>query len=239
MAVQECPGDLTIFAIEAFNRAFGQLGDPRIRGACIKSVLFGALFLVAAWFGAGAVLSQVHFYQTSWLDWIVRALTFLLSVGVTALLFSTVVLTIAGFLLDDVLEAVEQRWYPGMPAPRHQSWFEILSTGLGFALKAIALNILALPLYLLLPGANIVIFLLVNGWLIGREYFQMVAVRHETPAAGRARLNAAPGTAFVAGVGIAAMSYVPLLNLVAPIVGAAAMSHVYHRARLASQAAPR
>jgi uncharacterized protein involved in cysteine biosynthesis len=238
LAVQKRASELTIFALEAFNRAFAQLGDPKIRGAFFKSVIATALLLLVAWFGAGAVLSQTHFYETSWLDWAARALAFLATVGLTALLFSTIVLTVAGFLLDDVLEAVERRWYPDMPPPRHQSWFEILSTGLGFALKALALNLLALPLYLI-PGANIVVFLTVNGWLIGREYFQMVGVRHEIPAAARARLNAAPFTAFVAGVGIAAMSYIPLLNLLAPIVGAAAMSHVYHRARLASQALPR
>jgi uncharacterized protein involved in cysteine biosynthesis len=197
-----------------------------------------ALFLLLAWFGAGAALQQAHFFDASWLDWAARALAFLATVGFTLLLFSTIVLTVAGFLLDDVLEAVEHRWYPGVPAPRKQTLFEILWTGLGFALKALLLNLLVLPLYLI-PGANLVIFLVVNGWLIGREYFQMVGVRHERPADARRRLDRAPFTAFVAGVGIAAMSYVPLLNLLAPIVGAAAMSHVYHRTRLASEGAPR
>jgi uncharacterized protein involved in cysteine biosynthesis len=238
LAVQKRTSDLTIFALEAFSRAFGQLGDPKIRGAFFKSVVATALLLVVVWVGAGAALQQTRFFEASWIDWAARALAFLATIGLTALLFSTIVLTVAGFLLDDVLEAVERRWYPTMPHPRHQSWFEILSTGLGFALKALALNLLALPLYLI-PGANIAVFLLVNGWLIGREYFQMVAVRHETPGDARRRLNGAPFTAFVAGVGIAAMSYIPLLNLLAPIVGAAAMSHVYHRARLASEAAPR
>ncbi|GIL40637.1 EI24 domain-containing protein [Roseiterribacter gracilis] len=239
MAVQKRASDLTIFAFEAFSRAFGQLGDPKIRGAFFKSVFATLLFVVLVWAGAGGVLSQTHFYETSWLDWLARGFAFVGTIGLSLLLFSTIVLTVAGFLLDDVLEAVERRWYPDMPHPRDQSWFEILSTGLGFALKALALNLLVLPLYLLLPGLNIVVFLIVNGWLIGREYFQMVAVRHETPAAARRRLNDAPFTAFVAGVGIAAMSYIPLLNLLAPIVGAAAMSHVYHRARLASEGAPR
>jgi uncharacterized protein involved in cysteine biosynthesis len=197
-----------------------------------------ALFLLLAWFGVGAALHQTHFFEASWLDWAARALAFLATVGVTLLLFSTIVLTVAGLLLDDVLEAVERRWYPGVPAPRKQTVFEILWTGVGFAVKALLLNLLVLPLYLI-PGANLVVFLVVNGWLIGREYFQMVGVRHERPADARRRLNAAPFTAFVAGVGIAAMSYVPLLNLLAPIVGAAAMSHVYHRARLASEGAPR
>ncbi|MDB5365345.1 MAG: hypothetical protein JWM77_1272 [Rhodospirillales bacterium] len=194
--------------------------------------------MLLAWFGAGAALHQTHFFEASWLDWAARALAFLATVGVTLLLFSTIVLTVAGLLLDNVLEAVERRWYPGVPAPRKQTLAEILWTGVGFALKALLLNLLVLPLYLI-PGANLVVFLVVNGWLIGREYFQMVGVRHERPADARRRLNATPFTAFVAGVGIAAMSYVPLLNLLAPIVGAAAMSHVYHRARLASEGAPR
>lgn len=197
-----------------------------------------AIFLLLAWAGAGAALQHAHFFEASWLDWAARAFAFLATVGVTLLLFSTIVVTVAGFLIDDVLAAVERRWYPDVPAPRPQPFLEILWTGVGFGLKALLLNLLVLPLYLI-PGANLAIFLGVNGWLIGREYFQMVGVRHERPADARRRLNAAPFTAFVAGVFIAAMSYVPLLNLLAPIVGAAAMSHVYHRARLASEGAPR
>jgi CysZ protein len=201
-------------------------------------VVLTAILLLLAWIGAGAALENAHFFTTSWLDWGARALAFLSTVGVTLLLFSTIVLTVAGLLLDDVLEAVERRWYPGLPAPRHQSVGEILWTGIGFAVKAVALNLVVLPLYLI-PGANIAVFLAVNGWLIGREYFQMVGVRHERPRDARRQLDAARFTAFTTGVLIAAMSYIPLLNLAAPIVGAAAMSHVYHRARLAGQAQPR
>ena len=93
-------------------------------------------------------------------------------------------------------------------------------------MAGIVLNLLALPLYLL-PGPNILIYLALNGYLLGREYFETVAQRRlggraVAQARRRVRLRL-----WVAGVLIALMLAVPLLNLIAPVLATAFMTHLF------------
>jgi uncharacterized protein involved in cysteine biosynthesis len=143
------------------------------------------------------------------------------------LLFPAVVTLIMGFFLERVAAAVEATDYPGRGPPRHQSIREIVTSGVRLMLLTIALNLLALPVYLLLPVLNIAVFLALNGYLFGREYFEVVALRRldiETTTAVRQRFS---GRVFSGGVMIAGMFLVPLLNLVAPVIATAFMVHVF------------
>ena len=99
---------------------------------------------------------------------------------------------------------------------------------------AIAVNLLALPIYLLLlflPPFNLLVFYMVNGYLLGREYFELVAVRRlEAAEAGRLRRQAR-GRVLLSGVVIAILLTIPLVNIVMPVVAAAFMVHVFHGLR--------
>jgi CysZ protein len=101
---------------------------------------------------------------------------------------------------------------------------------LRFVAFALLLNLLVLPLYLL-PGPNIAIFLALNGYLLGREYFELVAQRRASALEVRHLRRRARAGLFVAGVLIAAMLTVPLFNLVAPVVATAFMVHRFERLR--------
>ncbi len=92
---------------------------------------------------------------------------------------------------------------------------------------SLALNLLALPLYLLLPGINLFLFLALNGYLLGREYFDVVALRRLDAAAAKAMRNRSGGRVFVGGVLIAGLFALPLINLIAPVVATAFMLHVF------------
>ena len=74
-------------------------------------------------------------------------------------------------------------------------------------------------------------FLLVNGYLVGREYFDMIASRHLDPAAARALRKSYRGRVYVAGLVLAVLFTVPVVNLFAPMLGAAAMVHLFHSLR--------
>jgi CysZ protein len=95
------------------------------------------------------------------------------------------------------------------------------------ALLGIAINLLALPLYLLLPGLNIVLFYGLNGWLLGREYFEMVALRRLDERELRAAWRAHWPRLLVGGVVIAVLLTVPLVNLAAPLIAAIFMLHLF------------
>lgn len=221
----------------AAGRALAQFGDRTIRGVIWQSLALTLGLLFAIWYGAGELVARAQFFETGWLNQLAQILTWLATVGATLLLFGTVVLTVSGLFLDRVLEAVERRWYPQLPPAREQGIVEALWVGLRFAGKALLLNLLALPLWFI-PGANVVLFLALNGWLTGTEYFSMVAARREPPALARRRAKAHRGTLLVAGAMVAALSWIPILNLLAPIFAAALFVHLFYRSFLRDHPAP-
>jgi uncharacterized protein involved in cysteine biosynthesis len=130
-----------------------------------------------------------------------------------------------GLFSESVVEAVERRYYPGLPAAPGMSLGAQVSTGGRFLLVALPLNLIALPLYLI-PGANLPVYLALNGYLLGREYFELVAGQR-LPSSEMALLRREHrGRLWLAGVLIAAMLMVPGFNLVAPVVAIAFMVHL-------------
>ena len=95
-------------------------------------------------------------------------------------------------------------------------------------------NLFAL-LLLLVPGVNLIAFFVVNGYLLGREFFEFAAMRFLSPADAKAFRKARGGTVFLGGLVIACLLAVPILNLVTPIFATIFMMHLYKR--LASRAA--
>jgi len=213
--------------LNAAVRGVSQLFDPATFHVLAISVLGSVAIFALLWFGVGETLAHVHLFETRWLDWIAR-----LAVGAGAIvlpffLFSVVAVLIASLFVDRVAGAVERRWYPGLPAPRRQPVGEAVALALGFMGATLLWNLLALPVYLLIPGANAVIFLLINGYLLGREYFEMVAQRR-VDRAGILRLRRTyPFRLLGGGLLIAALSFLPLANLVTPIVATAFMLHLF------------
>ena len=94
-------------------------------------------------------------------------------------------------------------------------------------LLSIALNLLALPIYLLVPVLNIFVFLGLNGYLFGREYFEAVALRRLDIAAVTAVRRRFGGRIFLGGVIIAGAFALPFFNLVAPVIAIAFMVHLF------------
>ena len=218
-------------------RAFAQLADPRILWLLIKSLLvtlllfvllgavlyFGLMWLVDR--GLGSVLDGLP-PQTAEL---VATIGTLLGVVLGGwLLFRVTALAAIQFFADDVVEVVEAKYYPeALESARRIGFAESMWLSLKGALRVLLVNILILPLALILlvtGFGTVVLFALVNAWLLGRELRDMAWQRHrrdrsEEPPIGR-------GTRFALGLVIAGMLTVPGLNFVAPIIGAAAATHL-------------
>jgi CysZ protein len=207
-----------------------QLADPSARRLVLRSLLIAiatfALLLVAV----TTILSSIDATGIAWLD------TLLTVVGSTAalvlawLLFPVVIAAALGWFAEDIALAVEGRYYPDLPPPIGMGVGASVWATVRFTAVALALNLLALPLYLL-PGPNILIYLALNGYLLGREYFELVAGRRLPWSKVVGLRQRARGRLWLAGIAIALLLTVPVLNLVAPVAAIAFMVHLFEGLR--------
>jgi CysZ protein len=211
------------------TKAFAQAGDPAlrrviVRGAAAAVVLFVVLVGAAAW-----GLQYVALTGIGWIDSVIAALGGIGAVIVAGLLFPGAMVAVEGIFLDDAAEAVERRHYPDdighAPSVATATWGSIR-----LAVVTIVLNLLALPLYLF-PAINVAVFYGLNGYLLGREYFELVALRHMPLAAARELRRKHRAATFVAGVVIAFLFSIPIVGLMMPAFAAAFMVHVYEGMR--------
>ena len=218
----------------ALIKAFGQLPDRRFRSVMLRAVLwsvvtFGVMFGAVWW-----VIDATQVLGSSWLEWLADALGWTAAVIACVVLFPGAVLTALTFMLEDVARAVEARHYPDLPPPRRQPFVETLADGLRLAGIVVSLNLLFLPIYLVLfflPPINLFVFYGLNGYLLGREYFELVAYRRLNSAAVREMRRRNRGRLFTAGVVIAVLLTIPVVNWLMPVIAAAFMLHVFETLR--------
>jgi CysZ protein len=231
----------------ALAKAFGQIPDPAFRRVFALSVLAALIVFVVlwvlAWFGldwAGAALADWIAAQEPggfWVEifeWMFGAAGLVGVLLVSFFLFPAVMVLALSLLLEDIARAVERRHYPGLPPARDQPLGEAVLGALVFAGVTLALNLVALPFYLLLlfvPPFNLFVFYLLNGYLLGREYFELVAARRFDGAGIRRLRRAYRGRLLLAGVVIAFLLTLPIVNLVTPIVATGFMLHVFETLR--------
>lgn len=212
--------------IRALFLALEQLSDPVIQRLVLRCVLLALGTFAALVLMVGLGLAALDVTGIIWLD---AALGFAGS-GVTVLLawllFPATVIVIVNLFAEQVADAVERRHYPGLPpAPGAPMYDSVMATA-KLAALGIVLNLLVLPLYFL-PGPNILIYLALNGYLLGREYFETVAARRlGARAVGQMRRQIRLRV-WISGALIAMMLAVPLFNLVAPVIAAAFMTHLF------------
>ncbi len=227
--------------IDSFTKAVAQLPDPRLRRVLIIGILgsfviFGALW-VALWWAMNSV-AWTDIWGLGWFislfgdfaGWVGSIVFFSSILFATFLLFPAIVTIIVGFFLEEVVDAVETRHYPSEPAPRPQPLSEVLAITTKFALIVAALNILFLPIYLLLfllPPLNLVLYYLLNGYLVSREYYELVALRRLEPRPARRLRRAHRGRLLLAGVILVFFMTIPIVNFVTPVLATAFMVHVF------------
>jgi CysZ protein len=226
--------------ISAFLLAFGQLSDKSLRRV-VWIGLFGSLaILFVVWFSIGFTLFKSDFFATGWLfgvfDWLIEKLTAMFGgvfiIIVTWFIFPSVATLIISFFLEDAVLAVERKYYPGLPATRVQSLKVIVQITLKFTALSIGLNILTLPIYarfFFLGPLNLFVFYILNGYLLGREYFELIAHRRLGPLEVTHLRQTCKVKIFLAGMIITFLMTVPIINLVTPVVATAAMVHLVQR----------
>ncbi len=161
---------------EAFHRAARQLSDPWFRRILLKGIAAAIAIFVVLWMAIAVALVQTSFVPWAPVEIVLDVLGGAAAVVIALLLFPASVGIAIGVLLEDVTGAVEARYYPGLGPPRSPSLVENLIVALRFSGVLIVLNLIVLPLYLI-PGLNLALYTVLNGYLLGREYFELVALR--------------------------------------------------------------
>lgn len=220
--------------LDAARAALSRLFSPEFRAVFLKTLGLTVLALVALWFAlTGLVdwlaLPWVHALLPglpSWAGWLSGIIAAIALAFGMALLIAPVTAIVAGLFLDDIAEVVERTDFPDDPAGRAMPALRSLVLSVKFFGVVILGNIIAL-LLLLVPGINIAAFFIVNGYQLGREFFEFAAMRFRPEDEARALRRKYAGTVFLAGLLIAAFLAVPLLNLLAPLFAAAIMVHLH------------
>ena len=209
-------------------RAVGQLDDPRFVGVVLLSLLwsvlcFAGLAVLCAW-GAAALARD-----PGWLGWVAGVAGATGAVLVSLWLFVPVALVIATFYVERIAAAVDARDYPGLPLPRGASWTAQGWDGILLGLQVLALQVMLLVLAFAVPGIGWVVGVLAAGWAIGRGLFVAVAMRRMNRLAATRLYARRRARVLVQGVILALAATIPLLNLLVPVLGVAAMVHVLNR----------
>lgn len=207
------------------SRALSQLSDPALFGVVWRSVLFSALFFAVILAGT---IGAVHHFVTAHgiLAWALDALGSVAAAVLAMWLFLPVAAAIGTLYFERIARAVERRFYPSLPPAQPAPWLDQLWVGIALGLRVLGLNVLALLLTLLLPGIGLPIGWAVASWAMGRGLFLAVAMRRLNRRDAEALYVSVRPVVLAQGGAMAAAAYFPLLNLLIPVAGTAAMVHV-------------
>jgi uncharacterized protein involved in cysteine biosynthesis len=224
-------------------KAIAQIVSPPLRAVLWKSIGL-ALVLIAAvavaldrlivWLvGAGSAsletaLGPAVHWPASVLGW---ALSIAASLGILAgsiFLMPAVTAFVGSFFADQIAAAVESAHYPGEPPGVALPLWLAVAEGGKTALLAIVVYVCAVP-FLLFAGFGAVIFFLATAWLLGREYFDLAAMRFQPPHEAKVLRKRHAATVYGGGLLIAAFVSIPIVNLATPLFAMAFMVHMHKR----------
>lgn len=228
-----------------FLRALAQMTDARFLGVFLKALALTVALLAAMILGAGWLASFIPTDLGEW--WLIGQVTLpiqglqALAIGAVMIASSFLMIPVAamfvGLFLDQIADAVEAKHYPNLPEPKRSGLVEDIATSIRFLFTLLGLNLLATIVALIFFPLAAFIFLGLNGYLLGREYFELVAARH-LPAREAAALRKQNfWRTWLAGILMVFPLVIPIMNLIIPVLGVATITHQFHRRWEASRSA--
>lgn len=229
--------------LEAAITALSQMVSPPFRSVLIKAVglaiallvvIVIALHRVLVWLvDNGGVWLEAHVGPhvhgpVNVLEWVMAIIAGLGLIAGAVFLMPAVTSLVAGLFVDQIAEQVERVHYPQEPAGVAVPLGRAVMEGVKAALLALIIYLCAVP-FLLAAGFGVVIFFLATTYLLGRIYFELVAMRFHPVAEAKRLRKVHQARLFVAGLFIATFVSIPIVNLATPLFGTAFMVHVYKR----------
>lgn len=217
--------------IAAF-KAFGDLFAPEFRAVLFKALGLTLALFIALLIAVEVLLVTLTQFSWPWADWVLGIGTGLALVVAFFFLMSPVTAAFAGLFLDDVAKKVETRHYPadrpGVPLPASTA----IVMAIQFFLIVLLVNLAVLPVVLF--GIGAIALVAANAYLLSREYFEMVAMRHMPREEARALRQHNSVPIFVAGLLPALLALVPFVNLIVPLYATSYFVHLFKSVRASS-----
>lgn len=211
--------------LPALMKAFQQLCDPGTKNILFMSVAASFLLSIALWVIITFILIKTPAFDILWLDWFVNFLGSSLSLVLTFLLFPSFLSVVIGFFLERIADTVDARYYPAHNVARKRTLPEVIIQTSKFLITLLALNILLLPSLFILPLFPFVYYT-VNGYLLGREFFEIAALRRLSLTEAQGLRNEQKIKIILLGVGTVIFMTLPVINLLTPIIATATMVHL-------------
>lgn len=219
-----------------FGKALSQMSDRRF----LRVVMFGvALALVLLFAVYGLFLGWLNWvlpegidffgYEVTWVNDLLTGVSILLMLILSVFLMVPVASLFTGLFLEDVAKSVEAKHYPNLPPVPRIPMSEAIRDSINFFGVLVLVNAVSLLLFFFVGPFAPLLFWAVNGYLLGREYFQMAAMRRVGRSEATRLRKANRGAVWWAGVLMAAPLSIPLINLFVPVLGAATFTHLFHR----------
>ena len=213
-------------------RAFGDLFSPEFRSVLVKALgLTIALFIAVLIITEVLIASFTHF-SWPWADRLVEVGTGLALIVAFFFLMSPVTAAFAGLFLDQIAEKVEERHYPWDPRGTPLPVGRAILISIQFFVVVLLVNLAVLPMVFYGIGAFVLVA--ANAYLIGREYFEMVAMRHMPVEEAKMLRKENSPTVFIAALLPAFMSLVPFVNLAVPLFSTAYFTHLFKSVQASS-----
>jgi uncharacterized protein involved in cysteine biosynthesis len=210
--------------------AFGVLREPfawwvLLAGLVGTVLVFAGIACLAWWLIDGLDwLQQGWFAKTRWDEWLLSGVGSILVLVVGWFTFPIIVTAMCGVFLEPLADRIERRHYPTAPTPRQVPLSEQIHSSLRVLLRGIGWNLLALPFYFI-PVLNVLVYTMLNSFLLSREYFQVVAVRHVSLAEAKDLYRVHRKGMLRGGLTLALLFIIPGVNLCAPLLATAWMVH--------------
>jgi CysZ protein len=229
--------------LDAAVKALSQMFSPPFRTILLKSTGLALVLIVLVGIGLHRALVWLADAGEIWaegllgggahstlvvLAWIISIAAGLGIVVGSVMLMPAVTALVGSFFVDDIALEVERMHYPNEPAGTPLPIARAALEGVKTALLAVVVYLIALP-FLLFAGAGFVIFFIATAYLLGREYFELAAMRFHPVAEAKALRRMNQSTAFLAGLFIAAFVSIPIVNLATPLFAMAMMVHVHKK----------
>lgn len=229
--------------LDAAAKALSQILSPPMRAILWKAIGLALVLIVVLAVALQRLLSWFAVTGEAWLEtmlgsgfhtplnvlaWIVSVAAGFGVVFGAVFLMPAITALVASVFVDDVADIVERAHYPAERAGKALPFGIAMAEGIKTALLTILVYLLALP-FVFVAGAGFIAFFVATAWLLGREYFELAAMRFRSPAETKAMRRRHAATIFTAGLVIAAFVSIPVVNLATPLFGMAFMVHMHKR----------
>jgi len=229
--------------LDAAVKALSQILSPPMRSILWRSIGLALVLIVVLAIGLQRLLSWFATYGEGWAEAMLgpgfhtplNVLAWILSIAAgfgvvfgAVFLMPAITSLVASLFVDDVAEHVEREYYPAERPGVALPFTLAMTEGVKTALLTILVYLIALP-FVFVAGVGFLVFFIATAWLLGREYFELAAMRFRPPAEAKAMRKDNAGIIFIAGLVIAAFVSIPIVNLATPLFGMAFMVHMHKR----------